>query len=353
MFPSFLVVWSILGAEALGARWPKFRPALRLWAGAAAVSCVTAGTQHVADVAAGVLVAVAIVRYEVCWRALLRGTEAIANSWREWRLGPVRVINHGLYAGAGTFVGLCLITAATGPALAGPVLATVVGGVVGAGLWAQFVEGSPRLLRPFGFYGGLLGVIATCAVFDEMWLLWAAHSLAGPWVQGFGRLRCLVQGCCHGARAPEGIGIVYRRKESRVTRIAHLDGVPVHATPLYSILWNVLTGLMLMRMWVCGAPLNLVCAVWLILNGIGRFAEERYRGEPQTAVIWGLRFYQWLAIASLLGGIGVSCARGIAGAPPLVWEQVNLPLAAAGFAMTSFALGVDFPSSQRRFARLT
>jgi hypothetical protein len=27
---------------------------------------------------------------------------------------------------------------------------------VGAGLWAQFIEGSPRLLRPFGYYGGLL-----------------------------------------------------------------------------------------------------------------------------------------------------------------------------------------------------
>jgi prolipoprotein diacylglyceryltransferase len=242
---------------------------------------------------------------------------------------------------------------ATGPGLAGPVLITVLGGVVGAGLWAQFIEGSPRLLRPFGFYGGLLGVIATCALFPQVWLLWAAHSLAGPWLQALGRLRCLVQGCCHGAPAAEGVGIVYRRAESRVVRIAHLDGVPVHATPLYSILWNIFTGMMLMRLWVCEAPLNVIAAAWLILNGLGRFVEERYRGEPQTRVIAGLRFYQWMAVASVLGGIVVSCAPGVAYAPPLRLDEMNLPLALAGFLMTSFALGVDFPGSGKRFARLT
>ena len=305
------------------------------------------------DVVAAGALGVAILHYERCWSAIRRGTEAIANSWREWWFGPVRVINHGLYAGAGTFVGLCLITAATGPALAGPVLLTVMGGVVGAGLWAQFVEGSPRLLRPFGFYGGLLGVIATCALFDEVWLLWAAHSLAGPWVQAFGRLRCLVQGCCHGARTEEEIGIVYRRAETRVTRIAHWNGIPVHATQLYSVLWNVFTGAILLRLWVCGAPLNLIATVWLMLNGVGRFAEEAYRGEPQTLVLGGLRLYQWLAIASVAGGAVVSCAQGAGPAPALEWAQVNVPLALAGFGLTSFALGVDFPSSERRFARLT
>ena len=39
-----------------------------------------------------------------------------------------------------------------------PSLAVVCRAVlVGAGVWAQLVEGSPALLRPFGYYGGVVG----------------------------------------------------------------------------------------------------------------------------------------------------------------------------------------------------
>ncbi len=287
------------------------------------------------------------------WPPLRAVAELVANSWREWRIGSVRIINHGFYAGLGTFLGLCLITAATPPPLAWPVFFTLLAGVAGAGLWAQFIEGSPRLLRPFGFYGGLLGVTLACALFDARFLLWGAHSLAGPIVQACGRLRCLVQGCCHGAPCAAHAGIVYRRPESRVIRIAHLDGVPLHATQLYSILWNAATLLALAALWHAAAPLQIISALWLILNGAGRFVEEAYRGEPQTRSFAGLRIYQWLAAASVLGGIAVSCATGVPTAPPLTLAHLNLPLALAGFLLTSFALGVDFPGSRRRFARLT
>lgn len=287
------------------------------------------------------------------WEVARRGAELVANSWKEWRVGPVRLINHGLWVGLGTAVGLCLVTAATGPRLAWAVLGTTLAGVAGAGLWAQWVEGSPRLQRPFGFYGGLLGVAAACALLDEVWLLWGAYSLAGPWVQALGRLRCLVQGCCHGAPARAGVGIVYRREESRVSRMAHLRGVPVHATQLYSILWNAVTALALGRLWAGGAALSVVAGAWLMLNGVGRFVEEAFRGEVQTAVGGGLRLYQWLAIASVAAGAAVTCVGGTPAAPALRWEDANGWVAAAGFAATSFAMGVDFPASGRRFARLT
>ena len=45
-------------------------------------------------------------------------------------------------------------------------------------------------------------------------------------------------------------GIRYERPESRVCRIAHLQGVPVHPTPLYSMLGNVAIGLVVGRMWM-------------------------------------------------------------------------------------------------------
>jgi len=227
---------------------------------------------------------------------------------------------------------------------------------VSAGLWAQFVEGSPSLLRPYGYYGGVLGVVlGTLAVqlaWGEAWPLLAAFAVAGPVVQGVGRLRCLVQGCCHGRETSDRIGIRYVHPRSRVCRLAHLTGVPIHPTPLYSILWNVVTGSILIRLWALGAPLPLVCGLYLILNGLGRFVEEAYRGEPQTPVLGKLRVYQLLAIASVLSGIALTMVRSQAriGVPRFTWTVLGV--SALFGLVTWIALGVDFPESDRRFSRL-
>jgi prolipoprotein diacylglyceryltransferase len=130
-------------------------------------------------------------------------------------------------------------------------------------------------------------------------------------------------------------------------------GVPLHPTPLYSILWNALVGLLLVRIWTLHGALSLIIGLYFILSGIGRFAEEGWRGEPQTCVIAGLRLYQWAAIASVLLGILFSAIadRIPAPTPEFNWSVV---FAAAVFGLfVSFAMGVDFPESNRRFSRLT
>jgi len=232
----------------------------------------------------------------------------------------------------------------------------VVVGLVGAGLWAQFIEGSPVLLRPFGYYGGLLGTIlgalAAPLTGSSVWLLLAAFGVSGPWIQALGRLRCLVQGCCHGRPAPEAVGIRYVHPQSRVTRLTQWAGVPIHATPLYSILWNIVTGIVLARLWTLHAPLHLIAGLYLILNGLGRFVEEAYRGEPQTPVIARLRVYQWMAIASIVVGALLTAVGHAAPAPVPQFSMMSLFPALSFGAMCWFALGVDFPHANRRFARL-
>lgn len=176
--------------------------------------------------------------------------------------------------------------------------------------------------------------------------------MAGPWVQAVGRLRCLVQGCCHGHEAPIGIGIRYTHPRSRVCRLSALAGVPVHPTPLYSILWNVVIALAVGRLWSLRAPLHFVGGVYLGLNGLGRFVEEAYRGEPQTPVYARLRLYQWVALGTVVTGAALTA---LLGGPPAPVPRANGPsvLAAAMFGvLTAVALGVDFPGSKRRFARL-
>ncbi|HEX4802696.1 MAG TPA: prolipoprotein diacylglyceryl transferase family protein, partial [Myxococcaceae bacterium] len=225
-----------------------------------------------------------------------------------------------------------------------------------AGLWAQLVEGSAVLSRPFGFYGGICGIaiggLVAPVVGTSPWLVLAAWSVAAPWVQAVGRIRCLVQGCCHGAPAPAWLGIRHHHSRSRVVRLTDFAGAPLHPTPLYSILWNALTALAVARLWTLHAAVSLIAGVYLILNGLGRFVEEAYRGEPQTPIIARLRLYQWLAIATVI--LGALCtALGPRTPAPDAVPSSHADAAALLFALVAgLALGVDFPQSERRFSRL-
>ena len=346
-FPSFHVLWAIFVGRLYRPRWLGIA-----YAGAVAVSCITTGMHYIPDVIAALAIAPLLLQPQRAWKRLLRLTEWIANSWREWRFGSIRIINHGFYAGAAAFVQVAIVTAALGPGREWKVLVTAFAGLLGAGAWAQWIEGSSLLRRPFGFYGGLIGVGLACLFFEERWTLLGAHCLAAPWMQAIGRLRCLVNGCCHGAPAPPGFGIRVTHERSRVTRLAGLAGVEIYPTQLYSILSNIFLGLVLFRLWFSGCPLLLVCGVYGIGNGIARFVEESYRGEPQTSIIWGLRLYQWIAVGSAIAGALLTTLRSTA-APALTPSSQGVFWALAFAFISGIAMGVDFPEADRPLARLT
>jgi len=350
-FPSFHVLFALMAAEAWAGRWPRLAWPARIWAGLAVASCLLTGMHSLFDVAAGAAAFALVMRAERVWDALRRLAERAANSWREWRLGPVRIINHGAWAGLGNLIALSIVAAALGPGHSGTVVATASAGLVGSLLWARLIERPPPMMRPYGFYGGVFGIMIAAAFFPEPWTILAGYCCAAPFVQSLGRVRCLVQGCCHGARASEGVGIRYRIETSRVVKCG-LGGVPLHPTPLYSILWNAVIALVLLRLWWAHAPAHFVGGLYLVLSALGRFVEESFRGEPQTPTLWRLRVYQWVAAATVLGGIAImSLARGAPmAAPGLDWRSVAA--AAAYGLLTWAALGVDFPESNRRFSRL-
>ena len=357
-FPAFHVLWVLIAAEGWEAsRRPLWRWVGWSWAVLVAASSITTGMHTLLHVCSAVVVYVLLRRYEHVWSGVRALTERIANSWREWRVGPVRLINHGAWAAAAAGVGLLVAGSAAGPDRMGAVIWVAVCVLVGAGLWAQWLEGSSKLLRPFGWYGGVLGgvigALIARAVGVPLLPLLASYSLAAPWIQILGRLRCLVQGCCHGSPASSSVGIRYDHPRSRVSQLADLAGVPLHPTPLYSIASNVVTGIVLVRLRLLGAPNALIVGTFLMLGGLARFVEESYRGEPQTPVIAGLRSYQWIAVVSLLAGIACTTLPPVPG--PFGFAVPDGRLIGAALAMaliTGFAMGVDFPASNRRFSRL-
>ncbi len=201
--------------------------------------------------------------------------------------------------------------------------------------------------------GAVAGAIVVGSAGGDTVLVIALVAMAAPWIQALGRLRCLVQGCCHGKEAPEGVGIRYWQPRSRVCDLAQLEGVPLHPTPLYSILGNLVIGLLLWRLWSLGAAVGLVAGGYFLLAGVARFIEESYRGEPQTPRVGGLRLYQWMAMLSVGFGMALTIMPG--GSPMGLVFAFDARLWVAGILyglLAGFAMGVDFPGSARRFTRL-
>lgn len=354
--PSFHVVWAFLAAPLYVRRSFISKTFWFAIAFFISLSCITTGMHGIIDVISGYLVVLFVFNLSKVWSAILNLAEKIANSWKEYDFGWIRIINHGGYAAVGTFIGLSIVGLLVGDDHLGWVFFVAIFGMVVSALWAQIIEGSPALLRPYGYYGGVLGIIVAsfiAALFGEnVWLFLAAFCVAGPWIQSFGRLRCLVQGCCHGRETSAQNGIKYFHPRSRVTRLSNLKGIPIHPTPVYSILWNIFIAIVMTRLWFLSASLPLISGLYLILTGIGRFVEEAYRGEPQTPIHHGLRLYQWVAIATLIIGAIMSTVYNEP-APTNFQFSWNAVLVAFVFGLlTWFGLGVDFPKSNKRFARL-
>lgn len=292
------------------------------------------------------------------YRALLRGCEWFANCWREHDFGPVRVLHIGWLAALPAAFAAGFAVTLLGPGSGWLIGCASLAILAGAALWAQTIEGSPALSRPFGFFGGLLGAFAFALAarplgFDaSAWVLLAVWGVVAPWTQGASRLRCFANGCCHGAPSGSVPGVVYRHPRTRVVRLAHLEGVPVHPTQLYSMFANGLVGVVTLRLWVEGAPCAVVAGVYLVLMGLGRFVEEAWRGEPQTPTYAGLRLYQWVGVGCLVVGAALTCAPGTPPPPQAAPGLEAVWTAVAVGVVVWFATSVDFPRSSRRFARL-
>lgn len=354
--PSFHAYWALACAWLISRRGGAWRLSWFL-ALAITVSCWTTGMHAIVDLVAGILLFFIAHYHSRLYRAFVRTCERIANAWWSFRLGEVRVLIHALYAGLAAGIG-SLVACFLIPADLHTWYAIVVlAGLLGAGIWGQFMEGGGRLSRPFGYFGHVIAcalAVLACifARAEQTWLLAAGLTTAAPLIQSIGRLRCLVQGCCHGERSDAPHDLHYHIPTSRVCALAGWQGQPVKPTQVWSILSGVLIFGLLWRAWTAHPPSSIIVGLYLILTGLTRFVEEHHRGEPQTKVHAGLHSYQWLSIAMFAAGAICTClpsphALPADAAPPSAW-LVSL---AVGL-IYAFAMGVDFPASNRRFSLL-
>ena len=306
------------------------------------------------------LIAALTIVYSEIWLSLKNIAEWVANSRRDflfWR-GRFRIINHALYSGMAGAVAVGIAGYVIGNGAA--VLILTICGLLGGALFAQLRWGNPSLLRPYGFWGGIIGgtigMFLIKIIFDvpiSQTLL--AGALCIPPAQAVGRLRCLSQGCCHGIVTGPASGIRVWQNQSRVVMLSMLKGQYIHATQLYSILFNVWLTSLLFSLWRANFSPSLVIGLYFILTGIERFTEDAYRGEKQTRMAGGgLQENQLIALAIL--GIGIMITMlplSQAIAPPVRPNEAWFVTTILGGLIAAFAMSMDFPKSKIKFSRLS
>jgi hypothetical protein len=322
------------------------------------VSCVLTGSHAIVDVLGGVGLGWLSWHHDRVWQVMVRAGERAANSWSCLRVGPVRIISHAPWSALAATAGALLTLHLAGPSALVPCAVALSAGFVGAGAWGHALEGGGRLSRPFGYYGFLLGTLSALVVMalagvESVDRLVAGLAAAAPVAQGIGRVRCIVQGCCHGRRLQASAGFRVVHPMSRVVALGGLAGVPIHPTPLYSVVGNGFLALVLLRLWSAGADWTLIAGLYLVLSSLARFVEEQYRGEPQTARPFGLPIYQWLAIAFAVSGVLLSTVHGAVVRSAHWQSALGWALAVATGCIATLLMSVDFPASARRFSRLT
>ncbi|MEJ7730893.1 MAG: prolipoprotein diacylglyceryl transferase family protein [Polyangiaceae bacterium] len=190
--------------------------------------------------------------------------------------------------------------------------------------WAKFWAGG------LTYYGGLIAasIMAVYLLRRDRFPFWKAADMAGfavPIGLGFGRLGCLLAGCCFGERTESALGMSFppnspaseaqfKIKQLLTVRSWSAD---VHPTQIYEAAASFAIAAFCL-LWLHGRKRydGQVFAAFLGLYAVARFALETLRADDRGGLL-GLSTSQLLGV--LLVGIAVAIhlrRRGSASQPP-------------------------------------
>jgi phosphatidylglycerol---prolipoprotein diacylglyceryl transferase len=183
--------------------------------------------------------------------------------------------------------------------------------------WAKFWAGG------LTYYGGFLGSSATA-----WWLLrrdrfpfWKAADMAGftvPLGLAFGRMGCLLAGCCFGAESnlpwamsfpPRSPASEAQFKEHALTSMNQWS-LPVHPTQIYESATSLAIACVCL-LWIHPRKRydGQVFASFLVLYAVGRFLLEMLRRDDRGGLL-GLSTSQLIGIGLVLTAIAIHVTQG-------------------------------------------
>ena len=168
------------------------------------------------------------------------------------------------------------------------------------------IPSDPTILTNLGdgwvVYGGIIGGILAgwvyCKNHGMNFLEW--FDLIIPEValaQGFGRIGCLLAGCCYGIETASGIGIVFPENSLAPSGVALFPSQIVMSVYDFALFFFL--------EWFSKKKKfhGEVGCIYLIAYSVGRFVIEFFRGDLIRGVVNGLSTSQYISIAVVIVAI--------------------------------------------------
>lgn len=155
-----------------------------------------------------------------------------------------------------------------------------------------------------GIIGGVIGIMIMCRV--KKLDFWQYIDLTAPSMalaQGFGRIGCLLAGCCYGRPTTSAFAITFRNSAFAPNNIAL---VPTQIISSGLDFVNAFVLLWLDRKKKCDGQ---IMALYLMFYSVGRFVLEYFRGDLERGSVGVLSTSQFISVFTFILGVVIFVAR--------------------------------------------
>lgn len=159
------------------------------------------------------------------------------------------------------------------------------------------------------YYGGLIGAIVAAVIFVR-WKklpLWQTADVLAPSIalgSVFGRIGCLLNGCCFGRVCSAPWAITF--PEGHQTHPFGEPAIPVHPTEIYDAGLNLILYLSLAWLFRRKKFNGQIFAAYLVGYAVCRSIVEHYRGDyTNLHYHLGLTPAQWISVPILVTGLAL------------------------------------------------
>ncbi len=209
----------------------------------------------------------------------------------------------------------------------------LIGGILGAKVLFLITElkdiiADPSLLldisHGFVVYGGIIGGIFSGYLYIRIKKLnfLQYFDLVMPSIalaQGFGRIGCLLAGCCYGEETSSAFHLIFHTSDFAPNGVAL-----VPTQPISSIL-DFLNFFTLITISKRAKADGQVAGFYLVFYSVGRFILEFFRGDLERGQIGTLSTSQFIAIFMFLIGLGIVIICGLHPRKTVVLEDIEAP----------------------------
>lgn len=246
-----------------------------------------------------------------------------------FKLGPLTVHSYGVMVALAFLIGLWTATrrarkeGISSDFMIDLVTFLLIGSIIGARVvyvttyWREEFAGRP-FFDVFAvwqgglvYYGGLIGGIIASALY--IWWkrmpLWKTADVLAPSIalgSFFGRMGCLLNGCCYGRPTNLPWAITFTNPQAQDFSNTPLN-VPLHPTQIYDGLLNLILYAFLAWLFRRKKFDGEVFATYLICYSITRSIVEHYRGDYSTLHYHlGLSPAQWISVPMFIIGLALA-----------------------------------------------